>query len=71
MKTLLSDGYELTGLETYSVDMAQPGGTRKSVPVTGEPNVPLHKVVETNVFKDWVKEVENDEKLFMKLREFT
>jgi ADP-sugar diphosphatase len=65
VKALLSDGYELTGLETYSVEMAQPGGTRKSVPVTGEPNVPLHKVVETNIFKNWVKEVENDEKLFV------
>lgn len=65
VNVLLSDGVELTGEETYSVDMAQPGGARKLVPVTAEPNVPVHKVMEAAVFKDWVNEVEKDQKLFI------
>eukprot|EP01050_Picozoa_sp_SAG11_P036338 SAG11_NODE_13777_length_640_cov_0.874307_1_plen_99_part_10 len=65
VEKLLYGGDEEDEQPTFSVDMTQPGGGARPVPVTGEPGVPLQKVLDAQVFKDWVKEIEEDQKLFI------
>lgn len=51
--------------EELTINMSKSGGGRKDVPVTAEIGVNLPLVLESTVFKDWVKAVDKDPKLFI------
>ena len=44
--------------KTYAVAMLGPDGTPVDVPVTAEPGLNVEKVLEAQIFKDWVAEID-------------
>lgn len=55
--------------EEYSVEMTSLGGERCGVPVTAEVGISVDMVLEAQVFKDWVADIDKDPKLFVRARQ--
>ena len=56
--------------EEFSVEMLSVDGEKHSVPVAGEPGINIAVILEAQVFKDWVADIDNDPKLFVRSTAF-